>query len=70
MTTYVANYLHFSELTIAKRGASPDCKYLGIDVMCGPQVLVGEPDALYRNNGDGTFKDVTRSAGDPRSRPC
>ena len=60
---YVANYLHFSELTIAKRGASPNCKYLGIDVMCGPQGLVGEPDALYRNNGDGTFKDVTRSAG-------
>ena len=60
---YVANYLHFSELTIAKRGASPSCKYLGIDVMCGPQGLVGEPDALYRNNGDGTFKDVTRSAG-------
>lgn len=60
---YVANYLAFSELTIAKRGASPNCKYLGIDVMCGPQGLAGEPDALYRNNGDGTFKDVTRSAG-------
>lgn len=23
----------------------------------------GQPDRLYRNNGDGTFKDVTRSAG-------
>ena len=60
---YVANYLAFSELTVPKRGASSNCKYLGIDVMCGPRDLVGEPDVLYRNNGDGTFTDVTRSAG-------
>jgi hypothetical protein len=60
---YVANYVAFSELTIPKRGASSSCKYLGIDVMCGPRDLVGEPDTLYRNNGDGTFTDVTRSAG-------
>jgi hypothetical protein len=60
---YVANYLAFSEATVPKRGASPNCKYLGLDVMCGPRDLVGEPDVLYRNNGDGTFTDVTRSAG-------
>ena len=60
---YVANYVAFSERTIPKRGASPNCKYLGIDVMCGPRDLIGEPDALYRNNGDGTFTDVTRAAG-------
>jgi hypothetical protein len=36
---------------------------MGIDVMCGPRDLVGEPDALYRNNGDGTFTDVSRAAG-------
>jgi hypothetical protein len=60
---YVANYLAFSETKIPKRGASPNCKYMGIDVMCGPRDLTGEPDALYRNNGDGTFADVTRAAG-------
>jgi predicted nucleotidyltransferase len=60
---YVANYLAFSELTVPKRGASANCKYLGIDVMCGPRNLAGEPDVLYRNNGDGTFTDVTRPAG-------
>jgi hypothetical protein len=60
---YAANYLAFSELNVPKRGASLTCKYLGIDVMCGPRDLVGEPDVLYRNNGDGTFTDVTRSAG-------
>ena len=30
---------------------------------CGPQVYRGEPDCLYRNQGDGTFEDVTRDAG-------
>jgi hypothetical protein len=60
---YVANYLSFSEATVPKRGASPNCQYMGVDVMCGPKGLTGEPDALYRNNGDGTFTDVTRPAG-------
>jgi hypothetical protein len=60
---YVANYLAFSEATIPKRGASSTCKYMGVDVMCGPKGLAGEPDVLYRNNGDGTFTDVSRAAG-------
>jgi enediyne biosynthesis protein E4 len=60
---YVANYLSFSERTTPKRGASTNCKYMGVEVMCGPKGLAGEPDALYRNEGDGTFTDVTRSAG-------
>src|SRR5215217_1738498 len=60
---YVANYLSFSESAVPKRGASADCKHMGIDVMCGPKDLAGEPDALYRNNGDGTFTDVTGPAG-------
>jgi hypothetical protein len=31
-----------------------------MDVMCGPRDLVGEPDVLYRNNGNGTFTDHPR----------
>jgi hypothetical protein len=30
---------------------------------CNPQSFYGESDALFRNNGDGTFIDVTKSAG-------
>lgn len=29
----------------------------------GPLSYAGQPDTLYRNNGDGTFTDVTREAG-------
>jgi hypothetical protein len=31
--------------------------------MCGPRGLKGAPDRLFRNNGDGTFTDVTERAG-------
>jgi hypothetical protein len=36
--------------------------------MCGPRGLKGAPDHLFRNNGDGTFTDVSRAAGvdDPK----
>ena len=30
---------------------------------CGPQSFEGIPDSLYRNNGDGTFSDVTAEVG-------
>ncbi len=60
---YVANYLTFDVKKVPRRGASPSCKFMGIDVMCGPRGLPGEPDALYQNNGDGTFRDVTEAAG-------
>ena len=32
-------------------------------VMCGPRGLPGDSDVLYRNNGDGTFTDVTQQSG-------
>jgi hypothetical protein len=39
------------------------CEYRGQPVMCGPRGLKGAPDRLFRNNGDGTFTDVTARAG-------
>ncbi len=60
---YVANYLTFDEKAVARRG-SDVCVYMGkLKVFCGPKGLKGEPDVLYRNNGDGTFTDVTVKAG-------
>jgi hypothetical protein len=43
--------------------AAPFCTFLGLRVACGPRGLKGAPDFLFRNNGDGTFRDVTRAAG-------
>lgn len=39
------------------------CLYRGQPVMCGPRGLTGEPDHLFRNNGNGTFSDVSAQAG-------
>ena len=55
---YVANYLKFDPRTVPTRTAGA-CRYLNIQTFCGPRPLPGEPDALYRNLGNGRFRDVT-----------
>lgn len=42
---------------------APDCSQNGIPAYCRPEDFVPAPDVLYRNNGDGTFTDVTQNAG-------
>jgi hypothetical protein len=58
---YVANYVAFDERKIPRRGEG--CSYMTLPTYCGPMNLPGEADVLYRNNGNGTFTDVTKSAG-------
>jgi hypothetical protein len=52
---YVANYLEYDE------GAFRD--FYAAQAFPGPLAYKGQPDHLYRNNGDGTFTDVTVEAG-------
>ena len=42
----------------------------GPQVMLGPAGMPAEADALYRNDGDGTFTDVSKSAGVSRLEPA
>jgi len=60
---YVANNIQLDVRRSPLSFPGPDCNYRGTRVMCGPRGLPGAPDALYRNNGDGTFTDVSVSAG-------
>lgn len=64
----VANYVDFKFNDLPGFGSLPSCKFRGIDVQCGPRGLKGAGDSLFRNNGDGTFTDVTKRMGveDPR----
>lgn len=55
---YVANYLEFDP-SVAPYCAAPD----GRRDYCGPEDFPAQPDRLYRNNGDGTFTDVSAAAG-------
>jgi enediyne biosynthesis protein E4 len=59
----VTNYVDFHLNDLPAFGSSPNCKYRGIDVQCGPRGLKGAGDSLFRNNGDGTFTDVSKDAG-------
>ncbi|GAC1469111.1 MAG: CRTAC1 family protein [Isosphaeraceae bacterium] len=55
---YVAAYLDFDPAN-APYCAAPD----GRRDYCGPEDFPAQPDRLYRNNGDGTFTDVSHDAG-------
>jgi hypothetical protein len=59
----VANYVEFDLANPPAFGKGINCKYKGIDVQCGPRGLQGSGDSLFHNNGDGTFSDVSKSAG-------
>jgi hypothetical protein len=60
---FVANYLVFNPDSVPRAGASASCDYKGVPVNCGPKGLPYGHHSLYRNNGDGTFSDVTAASG-------
>jgi hypothetical protein len=55
---FVTHYLEYDKGAFQRTGA-----YYKADNFPGPLSYPGEPDHLYRNNGDGTFTDVTKEAG-------
>ncbi len=59
----LANYLQFDPAITPAPGANPYCFYRGLAVACGPRGLPFEHNILYRNNGDGTFSDVSVKSG-------
>jgi hypothetical protein len=59
---FIANYIEM-DLATAPVPESGPCLYKGVMVACGPPGLNGGKNILYHNNGDGTFTDVSESAG-------
>ena len=53
---FVVNYLNYSIKT-----ATP-CVQQGLPAYCSPVDFLGMPNILYRNNGDGTFTDVSEQS--------
>jgi hypothetical protein len=64
---FVPGYVHYDLASPPTQGskdvAFSFCQFRGVRVMCGPRGLIGEPDHLFHNNGDGTFADVSVKAG-------
>jgi hypothetical protein len=53
---FVVNYLNYTIKT-----ATP-CIQQGLPAYCSPVDFLGTPNILYRNNGDGTFTDVSEQS--------
>jgi enediyne biosynthesis protein E4 len=64
---FVSNYVRFSLEHAPAPGENSSCQWKGIPVECGPRGLVTGKHSLYRNNGDGTFTDLTQKAGIAKS---
>jgi hypothetical protein len=59
----VGNYLEFDFKTTPLPGSGENCIWKDVPVNCGPRGLPHGSISLYRNNGDGTFTDVSERCG-------
>ncbi len=59
---FVTGYVDFKLDDLPQFGKGKLCQYRNIPVQCGPRGLPGAGDTLYRNNGDGSFTDVSKQA--------
>jgi len=60
---FVAHYMDFDPARAPVAGSNSNCTWKGLPVMCGPRGFPTVPPLLYRNNGDGTFTDVSAESG-------
>ncbi|MSO24150.1 MAG: CRTAC1 family protein, partial [Acidobacteria bacterium] len=67
---YVTNFAKFNyQKELPSPNANSPCKMKAIPIACPPDRYDGEQDLLYHNNGNGTFTDVSESAGIVRKDP-
>ena len=60
---FVSNYVGFDFQHAPRPSADTNCNFKGVPVNCGPRGLPYGKHLLYRNNGDGTFTDVSVVSG-------
>ncbi len=60
---FVCNFVKLDPDGIPSANDMSFCQWKGVPTMCGPRGLPGDTNLLYRNNGDGTFTDVSEKAG-------
>jgi hypothetical protein len=61
---FVSNYVEIDLKTAPLPSLDvPNCNFEGVPTNCGPGGLGFPSHSLYRNNGDGTFTDVSKESG-------
>ena len=64
---FLSRYVDFTYDSVPP---SARCTWKGINIFCGPRGLKPAANALYHNNGDGTFTDVSQKAGIRNAPQC
>jgi hypothetical protein len=67
---FLVRYVDFSYDSVPRPGQGRWCQWKGINVMCGPRGLKPGVNALYHNNGDGTFSDASQKSGILNATAC
>jgi enediyne biosynthesis protein E4 len=67
---FLVRYVDFSYDSVPRPGQGRWCQWKGINVMCGPRGLRPGVNALYHNNGGGTFSDVSQKSGILNATVC
>ena len=67
---FISRYVDFSYDSVPRPGQGQWCQWKGLNVMCGPRGLKIPLNALYHNNGDGTFTDVSEKSGITHTSGC
>ena len=60
---FIANYLEFDFELTPKPGENPYCFYRNIPVACGPRGLPFARNEFLRNDGGGSFTDISDASG-------
>jgi hypothetical protein len=66
----VVRYVDFSYDSVPRPGQGRWCQWKGLNIFCGPRGLKPGVNALYHNNGDGTFNDVSQKSGILKATGC
>jgi len=60
---FVSNYVEMTLDEMPEPGSAASCYWQKLPVFCGPRSLPKARNYLYRNQGDGSFEDVSEAAG-------
>ncbi len=60
---FITSYLTLDLAKAPKPGQTANCRWMNVPVNCGPRGFPFGAHRLYRNNGDGTFTDVSVASG-------
>lgn len=65
---FITSYMDLHQMSFA--APAPVCENFGQHTFCGPIGLPGGKSRIYRNNGNGTFTDMTQSSGIANAPPA